>query len=328
MDFSAYHQLNLIIVLCFVILLAGEVIFTLNQRREEREMSLKETSASLSVGVFFTATNLITSAIYVAYFSFLYAITPFNLPSLWESHLSTGAALAVTVFVAFIWTDFTYYWGHRAGHRIRLLWASHSVHHSSEEFNYSTAGRLSPLDHVSGFVLNAPLVFLGVNPAIVLAVGLMGPGISLFFHTQHVGKLPRPIEFLFNSPSHHRVHHASQKQYLDRNMGGILMIWDRMFGTYAEEQAGPRYGLTKSIDTHNPAKIEVHEWRHMIGDFRRATSVRQRIAVLFKAPGAVPLPARGTPEPSASTPIATVPSSRAATSASAKSAPAKSLQSV
>ena len=112
------------------------------------------------------------------------------------------------------------------------------------------------------------------------------------------------------------MHHASQKQYLDRNMGGILMIWDRMFGTYAEEQAGPRYGLTKSIDTHNPAKIEVHEWRHGRRlPSRHLCAPADRRAL--QGAGAVALPTRERPEPSESTPVAAVPSSRSATSASA-----------
>jgi sterol desaturase/sphingolipid hydroxylase (fatty acid hydroxylase superfamily) len=152
-------------------------------------------------------------------------------------------------------------------------------------FNYSTAGRLHPFDHVAGILLNLPLILLGFNPIIVLTVGLLGPGLSLFFHTQYVKKLPRPIEYIFNTPSHHRVHHASQKQYLDSNFGAIFMVWDRAFGSYAEEEDLPEYGLTKPIDTQNPVKVMSHGWVEMIHDVRAGNSPSERVKHLVKRPG-------------------------------------------
>ena len=284
MSIITYHGVNFIILVSFLILLVGEGIAAIARRQDHPRQTLKETGTSLAVAVMFAIGNSAISLLVVAFYSFVYVLTPLHLPDLWHSSTSI-LGLIFTVLIALVWTDFMYYWGHRGGHTIRVMWASHSVHHSSKEFNYSTAGRLHPFDHVAGILLNLPLILLGFNPIIVLTVGLLGPGLSLFIHTQYVKKLPRPIEYIFNTPSHHRVHHASQKQYLDSNFGAIFMVWDRAFGSYAEEEDLPEYGLTKPIDTQNPVKVMSHGWVEMIHDVRAGNSPSERVKHLVKRPG-------------------------------------------
>lgn len=188
----------------------------------------------------------------------------------------------------FLSEEFVYYWMHRSSHEIRWLWASHVVHHTPEHIHFASALRLGLTELFSGnWVFFLPLYVLGLDPMAVTAM----LGINLFYqfwlHTDLVGRI-RPLEWVFNTPSHHRVHHASNAEYLDRNYGGILIIWDRIFGTFAEERSGQaiRYGLTHPIGSLNPFAIAFHEWTAMARDVARARDWRDRLKALFGRPGA------------------------------------------
>ncbi|MDZ7884794.1 MAG: sterol desaturase family protein [Mycobacterium sp.] len=189
--------------------------------------------------------------------------------------------------LAIIGADLGYYAQHRMQHRVRLFWAAHSVHHSSQHFNMSTAVRLPWL--IPGRFLTSvvyiPLALVGV-PAWMI---FLSQAIVLLFqyplHTERIGKLYPAIEFVFNTPSHHRVHHGSNNPYLDKNYGGILIIWDRMFNSYAHEVEQVRYGLTHNIDTYNPIKVNFHEFALMVRDVWRARSWRARAGYLLQPPG-------------------------------------------
>lgn len=189
-------------------------------------------------------------------------------------------------------TDFCYYWAHRADHRIRLLWAGHSVHHSSEQFNLTTAVRLPWL--IPGtFIRSAawiPAALIGLPLWMIFLLQSIGLLYQFPIHTQRIGKLSAPVEYLFNTPSHHRVHHGANNPYLDRNYGGILIVWDRLFGSYAEEIEPVRYGLTTNIDTHNPIKANYHEFARMLSDVRHARTWRARLGHVFAPPGWHPDP--------------------------------------
>lgn len=194
-------------------------------------------------------------------------------------------------------TDLCYYWAHRADHRVRLMWTAHNVHHSSQHFNLSTALRLSwlhPIPNILRGLAWVPAALLGF-PAWMIFL-LQGIGLLYQFpiHTQRVETLPRPIEFLFNTPSHHRVHHGSNQPYIDKNYGGIFIIWDRLFGSFAAESEPVRYGLTKNIGTDNPLKVNYHELAALIRDVRGASTWRGRLGYIFGPPGwtehAVPVP--------------------------------------
>jgi sterol desaturase/sphingolipid hydroxylase (fatty acid hydroxylase superfamily) len=188
----------------------------------------------------------------------------------------------------FVLDDFTYYWFHRISHECRFWWAAHVNHHSSQEYNLSTAVRQSWTSVIVGtWTPWIPLAFLGFPPTMILAE----QGFNLFYqfwiHTEAVGRMPRWFEYLFNTPSHHRVHHASNPRYLDRNYAGVLMVWDRLFGTFAGEceEEPPRYGIVKNIDTFNPVRIAFHEWTSIARDLTAARSWREAVGLLFGPPG-------------------------------------------
>lgn len=194
-----------------------------------------------------------------------------------------------TVVLCFIANDLRFYVHHRLAHRVRWPWAMHVVHHSSQHYNYSVALRQAWTKHFSGMLLlYVPLVIIGFDPAVILFVALVNSSYQFLLHTETIGKLPRWFEFIFNTPSHHRVHHANNPQYLDANYGGTLIIWDRLFGTFAEEdlEDRPVYGLVKNLDTFNPIKIAFHEYWGILQDqLQKGLTIKDRVLYLLAPPG-------------------------------------------
>jgi sterol desaturase/sphingolipid hydroxylase (fatty acid hydroxylase superfamily) len=185
-------------------------------------------------------------------------------------------------------TDFCYYWAHRGDHRIRLLWSAHSVHHSSTYFNMSTNLRLPWFHPVADTVRSLawlPAALLGFPVWMIFLLNAAGLLFQIPCHTQRIGKLWWPYEFLFNTPSHHRVHHGSNKPYIDKNYAGVFIVWDRLFGSYAEETEPVRYGLIHDINTDNPVKYNYLETAAMVRDVVVAKTWRGRIGYLFGPPG-------------------------------------------
>jgi len=190
---------------------------------------------------------------------------------------------------AFLIDDLRYYWYHRIAHRVRWVWAEHVNHHSSQHYNLSTALRQSWTGTFTGmFVLQAPIVLLGFHPAVIAFVFGFNLVWQFWIHTEAIGRLPAWFEAVFNTPSHHRVHHATNPRYLDANYAGTLIVWDRLFGTFVPEldEDRPRYGIVKNLGTFNPIKVAFHEW---VGMFRDAAApgltMRQRLGYLFMPPG-------------------------------------------
>jgi sterol desaturase/sphingolipid hydroxylase (fatty acid hydroxylase superfamily) len=191
-----------------------------------------------------------------------------------------------TIAALFLAQDFFYYFFHRASHRIRWMWASHVTHHSSESLNLSTAFRQSLTYPISGMWLFwLPLAWLGFEPTNIIAVVAINLGFQFFVHTQAIGKLGW-IEYIFNTPSHHRVHHARNAKYIDRNYAGVLIIWDKLFGSFVEEDpALPcEYGIIGQVHSYNPIKLTFHEWIDMLRDAARAGGMRSAFAQLFGPP--------------------------------------------
>jgi sterol desaturase/sphingolipid hydroxylase (fatty acid hydroxylase superfamily) len=183
--------------------------------------------------------------------------------------------------------DFFYYWFHRESHLIRWFWASHVVHHSSNELNFAAAFRLGITERISGSTLfYVPLAWLGFDPKIIFSVAAFNLVYQYWIHADWIPKLGA-LEFFLNTPSHHRVHHSRELAHLDCNYGGVLIIWDRLFGTFVEEteDVPVRYGLVKPITTYNPLYIEFHEWRAMFHDVLHATSLKHAIGFLLGHPG-------------------------------------------
>ncbi|MEP1229242.1 MAG: sterol desaturase family protein [Litorimonas sp.] len=214
---------------------------------------------------------------------------------MWQFRLFDWGVSLPIIFLCLIAQDFTYYWKHRAAHRIRWFWTAHVVHHSSQHYNLTTALRQPWNNHFTGFVLlTSPLIILGFHP---LLVGFVG-GINLIYqywiHTEAIDRMPKWFEALMNTPSHHRAHHGTNPQYLDANYAGIFIIWDKMFGTFVPEdkQAPVTYGLVSNYATFNPIKIAVLEIIAVFQDvFQRkdlgqtGPNIAQRLKYLFAPPG-------------------------------------------
>jgi sterol desaturase/sphingolipid hydroxylase (fatty acid hydroxylase superfamily) len=190
-------------------------------------------------------------------------------------------------FLLFILEDFAFYVEHRVEHYCRIFWAVHVTHHSSEEFNLSTGFRSSVLQPVYRFIYFIPIVLLGFHPLDVVFMYSLTQTYGILVHTRYIQKMPAWFEAIFVSPSHHRVHHASNTRYLDRNMGMCLIIWDKLFGTFQAELAEDpvRYGLVKPINTSNPLKIIFHEWQAIGHDLKKNVPLVTRIKYMFMPPG-------------------------------------------
>jgi sterol desaturase/sphingolipid hydroxylase (fatty acid hydroxylase superfamily) len=207
----------------------------------------------------------------------------------WQFRLLDWGVSLPIILAALVAQDFLYYWKHRAAHRIRWFWTAHVVHHSSEHYNLSTALRQPWNNHFTGFVLlSAPLVLLGVHPLLLAFVGAMNLLYQYWIHTEAIDKFPHWFEVVFNTPSHHRAHHGTNPEYLDCNYAGILIIWDRMFGTFVPEgdREVIRYGLVQNVGTFNPIKIAFAEMLGAVRDiFAPGLSLRQRLSYAVRPPG-------------------------------------------
>lgn len=266
----------------FLTLLVLELLWTRRRRKEEGGGLLgyerRDTFASLAMGI----GNVIISA-----------FTTLGAVALWSwgyQHraLSLGAADTCWSWVAlFLLEDLCYYWFHRSHHEVRLLWAAHVNHHTSQFFNLSTALRQPWFTPVTGPIFWLPLALVGFSPAQILSAQAISLIYQFWIHTETVKRLPGPLEWLLNTPSHHRVHHGKNVPYLDRNHGGVLIVWDRLFGSFAPEtpRDPPRYGITHDLTTFNPLRIAVHEFVAMARDVRRADSLKAALGYLFAPPG-------------------------------------------
>lgn len=200
--------------------------------------------------------------------------------------LGVPASVASWVLLFFA-EDLCYYWFHRSHHGVRCLWAAHVNHHTSRYFNLSTALRQPWLTPLTGPVFWLPLALLGYPPPMILTAQALSLIYQFWIHTELVGKLPAPLEWVLNTPSHHRVHHGKNARYLDRNHGGVLIVWDRLFGTFqAEEAADPaEYGITHDLTTFNPFRIALHEASATVREVAHADSLRSALGYLFAPPG-------------------------------------------
>jgi sterol desaturase/sphingolipid hydroxylase (fatty acid hydroxylase superfamily) len=198
------------------------------------------------------------------------------LPDLGDGALGWSAAM--------VGWDLVYYWNHRLMHESRAMWAIHVVHHSSERYNLSTALRQPVADSLGVFVPYGALCALGVRPELVIQSRAINLIYQYWIHTDAIRRLG-PVEEAFNTPSLHRVHHGVNPHYIDRNHGGILIIWDRLFGTHQVEDEPVVYGLTKNINTFNPVRVATHEHRDMLRDVARSTTWRERLSFVLRGPG-------------------------------------------
>ncbi len=248
----------------------------LTTRVKLKKYAYKDAATSIAMGLGKVALGILSKSLILSVFYFIYqAYHVFEIPFAWWAWI-------VLLFAE----DFVYYWFHRISHENRLFWASHVIHHSSEKYNLSTALRQSWTGEFYTFIFWIPLVFIGFHPIMILVQMSISLIYQYWIHTELIQKMPRWFEAVFNTPSHHRVHHATNPQYLDRNHAGIFIIWDRLFGTFEKEVELPVYGLVSNINTYNLLKIAFHEWLAMGADFFNSKiSLRTKFKYLIKPPG-------------------------------------------
>ncbi|MQY12266.1 hypothetical protein SRB5_23990 [Streptomyces sp. RB5] len=261
----------------FILLTVVEIIsYRLHPDDDAVGYETKDAATSITMGLGSLFTEALWKIPAVAVYTALYAATPVHWDITWWS-----------VLLALLAQDYCYYWSHRGHHVIRVLWASHVVHHSSRKFNLSTALR-QPWTGATTWLFYLPMIAAGVHPAVLAFCSSVSLVYQFPIHTERIRTLPRPVEWLFNTPSHHRVHHASQGSYLDRNFGGILIVWDRLFRSFEPERAQTEpcvYGLTKNITTFNPLRVATHEYAAIARDVRAAGDWRERLGRVFRGPG-------------------------------------------
>jgi len=235
----------------------------------------RDSWASIWMGLVSVFTTAAWKFIALLGYAALYAyVAPWHLPSTqWY-----------TWVIAIVGVDLLFYTYHRIAHRVRLIWATHQAHHSSEYFNFATALR-QKWNNSGEILIWVPLPLLGVPPWMVFAGFSINLIYQFWVHTERIDKLWRPIEFIFNTPSHHRVHHGMDPQYLDKNYAGIFITWDRLFGTFQPETYRPRYGLTKPVNTFNIWKLQTREYVAIAHDVRAARRWRDKLGYVFGPPG-------------------------------------------
>jgi len=259
-------------------LLAMLLEFFVASGKNIKVYSTKDAFSSIAMGlgnvfIGFVSKLFVFAALYYVYENFRI----FTVPITWWSFI-------ILIFL----DDFSYYWFHRTSHENRFFWASHVVHHSSKHYNLSTALRQTWTGGFYSFIFWLWLPLIGFHPGMIIFQMSISLLYQFWIHTELIQKMPKWVEFFFNTPSHHRVHHGSNPIYLDRNHAGILIIWDKLFGTFQPELESEKvkYGLVVNIKTYNPIVIAFNEWGALFKDLIiKNVSLRNRIKYLYKPPG-------------------------------------------
>ena len=254
------------------ILLLAEAVYMIIEHRHDK----KDMLTSIGLALVALPLSILIKGVVLYSYTLIYQHRLFTIPANnWWTWL-----------IIFLGDDISYYWYHRMSHQVRFLWASHMVHHSSEKFTLSSGLRIPWTSNLTGtFLFWAWMPLIGVEPATVILMKSISVIYQFWMHTETIKKLPGWYEAVFNTPSHHRVHHSSNVEYLDKNHAGTLIIWDKLFGTFYQENFKPKYGLTENIKSFNPVTIAFHEWKNIFRDIKRSKKIKDRINYLLKAPG-------------------------------------------
>ena len=257
-------------LLAFVVEFSGA-----RKRGHQASFHVKEIIANVALGTAYQVAEALAWLLATgAMFAWVYQHRLFDIP-----------VNGWTVLPIFIMVEFCYYWFHRCSHRVRWWWAAHVPHHSGETMNFSTAARQSVLNVVAGtFMFYLPPVLLGVPPAVVMFMLAVDLVYQYFVHTDAIGKLPAWYEAVFDTPSNHRVHHGRNPQYIDKNYGGVLILFDKLFGTYEKEVEKVEYGITEQIRSYNFLVLNVHEMVDMVRDIAAPGPLWQRLKHLWMPP--------------------------------------------
>ncbi len=246
--------------------------FLLGRKRYKNLYSGKDFFASLSIGLGNLVLNGLMKVGMFMVFLFFYNLTPLHIPHTWWSYV-----LCLVVL------DFCRYWAHRIAHEQRFWWSTHVVHHSSEHYNLSVSFRLSWTQNLK-IIFFLPVILMGFHPLVFFIVHQIEVLYQFWIHTELIRKLPKPIEFIFTTPSHHRVHHSVNERFIDKNYGSTFIFWDRIFGTFQPEDEKTRYGITKPVNSYNPIYLVFHEWLEVFKDLGKARSPKEVWNILFGSP--------------------------------------------
>ena len=240
----------------------------------KKRRGYKEAGANILIGI----GNIILSAVL---FSLIFIVTLYMAEQVafWKIPVN-----GYTWILAILAADLSYYWMHRIEHKVRFLWAFHSVHHSSTEFDLTTSLRLAWFEGLIEWLFFVPMILIGFDLVQAIVSILVVIAYQTWIHTEHIGKLGI-LDHIFNTPSVHRVHHGSNPQYIDKNFAGIFILWDKLFGTYQKEEEKVIYGLMQNIDTKNPISINFYEWKEMFKDMSKAKAFGDKIRLMLKPPG-------------------------------------------
>jgi sterol desaturase/sphingolipid hydroxylase (fatty acid hydroxylase superfamily) len=267
----------------FVILIIAEMIYVRFTKKGRYEV--RDSATSLAMGFGNQIAGLLVGGIGVAAYVFVYQFRLFDLAWTWPVMLA-----------CFFAEDLSYYWFHRVSHERRWFWASHVIHHSSQHYNLTTALRQTWTSNLGiTFIFNLPMALVGFPPLMVGMFSSISLVYQFWIHTETIGRMG-PLEWVMNTPSHHRVHHATNAKYLDANYAGVLIIWDRLFGTFVAEddKEKPRYGIISQLGTFNPFRVAFHEWAGIVRDVSGAKSAREVWGYVFGPPGWSPDGSRKT----------------------------------
>lgn len=259
----------------FIALVLAEMIVARIKDRTRYEP--KDTLVSLALGLGSTVAGALSLGLVFALSLWVWQFRLFDIGYAWYWFV-----------LAFVLDDLFYYVFHRSAHRVRWFWASHVIHHSSQHYNLSTALRQTWTGFVSlGFVFRLPLLLIGFPPAMLVFVAGLNLIYQFWIHTEMIDRMPRWFEAVMNTPSHHRVHHATNPRYLDTNYAGVFIVWDRLFGTFEPERADdrPRYGIVKNLGSFNLLWAATHEWIGIAQDVWRAPGLRAKLGYLVMPPG-------------------------------------------
>lgn len=276
-DSFIHSKIGVYSAIFFFSLLAIEIV-AIKRFRARGRIPAKDAALGVLTGVLSDPVNALSAFITLGALSLIEPFRLFTIPT-----------TLATFVICFILDDLRFYCHHRVAHRCRWVWAMHVVHHSSKEYNLAVALRQGWTKHFTGTMLfKVPLVLAGFDPVLVTFCGVLNATIQFTLHTETIDRLPRWIDAVFNTPSHHRVHHASNARYLDANYAGTLIIWDRLFGTFVAEdrQEPPVYGLVKNVGTFNLFTVLTHEYVGIAKDIARpGLTLRQRFSYIFAPPG-------------------------------------------
>lgn len=256
----------------YFILIAVELIVQFVQKR--KIYRLNDAITNISCGITQQITNLFFKVGAVAAYQLVYEnLALFQIPVTWY-----------TVAILFVLVDLCYYWAHRKSHEINLFWGGHVVHHQSEDYNFSVALRQGSFQILWTFMFYLPLALLGFETLTFVTVSALVTLYQFWIHTETIGKLGW-LEYVLNTPSHHRVHHGRDPKYIDKNHAGVFIIWDRLFGTFQAEEERPTYGVTQPVNSWNPVLVNVKHYSYMWSLLRRSPKWKDRANILFNRPG-------------------------------------------